>query len=120
MSLISLQVAKLAKAKGYNPPSGSFYWKGDLQTNKIVNRWNMMSIDMFVCTSMEELHEWFLEKGILVSPGYNGDEYYFEIYILESIHFPVKDWFKKIGHDEKFSGWYEALEIGLYEALKLL
>jgi hypothetical protein len=135
---VNIEVAKLAKEKGFNIPTISYYTpegycteSEGYQTERLEeSNWNdgqgsyPTSPEEVDCSAPTQslLQKWLREvhKSVITIRVYNNgeewDETEYRVSVSEFKHFTTHDSFVK----SNFSTYEEALEVGLQEALKLI
>lgn len=121
--LITFETAKLAKEKGFNIPSNFYYGAlGKLHKSrqKLGQKSLKGSLDSCLTTTQSLIQKWLREKhNIHVIPIWCIDVYSCELYDMrESIKGCQKNVFGVQWKDN--CTYEEALEKGLYQALKLI
>lgn len=142
--LISLKTAKLAKEKGFNLNSHAFYGcdnpVGNTKPNKLILRswepWTKFGSDdssqegttIYSAPIQSLLQKWLREDygiHITIELQDTTTEYYWSFgittsYVREFCDEDFTDQAKTVYNHQQYSTYEEALEAGLYEALKLI
>ena len=119
---VSLEVAKLLKEKGYCWPCDSFYTlKGLIQFRSIADNFNRLTA--YSRPALYEAQKWLrLTHGIHVYPSVylSKDDDENCLYMVESYKYNGSCWESFELNTIKYDTYEEALNAGIFEALKLI
>jgi len=129
--LITFETAKLAKEKGFNLDCNSFYESSEYLVNQNkCDNWNQYNLQSAPTQSL--LQKWLREHAeieIYVRPSFKTLDKYIVCYMKwrddrkfrqQYFIIPLNDNSVPEGTHQDFNSYEEALEAGLYEALKLI
>jgi len=133
--LIAFDTAKLAKEKGFNIPCNDFYDLYDNPNNKnlsysLKDNWN--DYKSYSAPTQSLLQKWLrehVEIEIYVRPSFKTLDKYIVCYMKwrddrkfrqQYFIIPLNDNSVPEGTHQDFNSYEDALEAGLYEALKLI